>query len=308
MNITKLAWDGFCLLSLAGIWPRYIEPKLLHVKHLNLKAPVKHPVKIAAFSDLHWSEKSSKILTKKIIANIKAFKPDIIVLLGDLICEGDLIDGDGLTQFLNELKAPQGSYVILGNHDYHEPLGINDEGEYDLAIDKGNFVKEALKRIFFTRHIKGKAHERVKKIPPNKALVDLLKQTPFKLLHNESVELAQINLIGLGEYMADRALPEEAFKNYNKDLPGLILVHNPDMVPKLNSYPGHIILCGHTHGGEINLPWIWKRLTIMEHPRFKKGLVQEGDKWVYVTRGVGSAVPFRLNAPPELCLIKVSHD
>lgn len=307
MNVTKLAWDGFCLFSIAGIWPRYIEPKLLKVKHLELKAPVKSKIKIAAFSDLHWSEKTSKILLKKIIHQIEAFQPDIIVLLGDLICEGNLIDADGLKRFLNRLNAPQGAYVILGNHDYHSALGINEEGEYDVAKDK-NFIKEALKRIFFTRRIQGKAHERVKKIPPHQALIELLKETPFKLLHNESVELKQFNLVGLGEYMADRALPQEAFKNYNKDLPGLILVHNPDMVPKLDSYPGDIILCGHTHGGEINLPWIWKRLTAMEHPRFKTGLIQEGGKWVYVTRGVGSTVPFRLNAPPELCLIKVSND
>ena len=62
-------------------------------------------------------------------------------------------------------------------------------------------------------------------------------------------------------------------------------------------------MCGHTHGGQVNLPWFWKKFTLMENPQLKRGLVRMLDKWIYINRGVGSIMQFRWFAKPEILLL-----
>jgi predicted MPP superfamily phosphohydrolase len=91
-----------------------------------------------------------------------------------------------------------------------------------------------------------------------------------------------------------------AFQGYDNNLPGIILVHNPDAFTQLKAHPGHLILAGHTHGAQINLPWFRNRFCRLENPRYKRGLFQEDGKMMYVSRGLGAVFPLRFNAPPEI--------
>jgi predicted MPP superfamily phosphohydrolase len=50
---------------------------------------------------------------------------------------------------------------------------------------------------------------------------------------------------------------------------------------------------------------VWKKLTVMENRKWKSGFFDEGDKSVYVTRGVGSVFSFRWFSPPEIVLATV---
>lgn len=117
-----------------------------------------------------------------------------------------------------------------------------------------------------------------------------------------------LNICGLGEHMAGKALPQEAYKNYDTNYPGLILVHNPDAIPRLKNYPGEVILCGHTHGAQINLPWMWRRFIVLENPRYKRGLLHENQRWIYINRGVGAVMNFRWFSVPELLLLELDSD
>ena len=115
---------------------------------------------------------------------------------------------------------------------------------------------------------------------------------------------AFLNVCGLGEYILGRSLPEIAFRDYDSRYPGIILAHNPDATPHLKNYPGQVILCGHTHGSQINLPWFAKKFTLLENPQYNRGLFKISDnKWMYVNRGIGSLLPFRWFASPELTLL-----
>jgi uncharacterized protein len=98
----------------------------------------------------------------------------------------------------------------------------------------------------------------------------------------------------------------KAFHSYQPAYPGLVLAHNPDVIPHLQEHPGDLILCGHTHGAEVNIPWLWRKFTLIENPELKRGLVKWGNKWVYTTRGVGAAEPFRLFSMPELLCLTLS--
>lgn len=305
-------WDAWCAISIIGIWPRFIEPKLLSVTKLDLGIP--HlprqfdGFKILQFSDLHWNGNFSKTFVDKCICKLNKLEPEIVVFTGDFICRSKLENPEGLKQFLCSLKAKVGHFAILGNHDYEQFATVNDAGDYDIescSKPSSNIVK-GFKRLLSSITLTKKVTPAAKKVKFHSELIKILNDTPFQLLHNASCLLpykdSHINVCGLGEYILGRFNPEEAFEKYNKKFPGLVLTHNPDTFSSLMNYPGDLILAGHTHGGQINLPWFWKQFTYMENVQWKRGLKKLRNKWAYISRGVGSSMPFRWFSMPELTL------
>ena len=241
------------------------------------------------------------------MSRIKKATPDIIVFTGDFLCYSKLRDKDRLKRLLCSLSAPYGCYAILGNHDYQQTISINDKGEYDLMENQTSMVSKAFSRIFSSITLAKITTERAKEVEANRELEALLKETPFELLNNDTKKIdikgSCLNICGLGEYTLGKCLPAVAFKDYDRHYPGIILAHNPDSIPLLKDFPGDIVLCGHTHGGQINLPWLWKKFTLLEDMRYKKGLFQLNNKWLYISRGVGGVMQFRWFAMPEIVLI-----
>ncbi len=128
------------------------------------------------------------------------------------------------------------------------------------------------------------------------SLVSLLKGSPFQLLITKRIAFRQgdaLNVCGLGEYMLGRCQPAVAFQNYQDELSSHYPRHNPDSLSLLKSFPGNLILCGHTHGGQVNLPWLWKKYTVLENAAYAKtGLYKIApNKSIYVSRGLGSVFP-----------------
>lgn len=311
MSWIPSAWDIFCVASVLGIWPRFCEPKILTTSYL--KIPVKslpsqlEGLKIAHISDLHFNENIQDCFLEKIKTKINQFQPDLIVITGDLFCYSECNDPDRFITFINSLKAPFGTFAVLGNHDYSPSITVNSQGAYDTTNDNAHFIKKGLKRIFSTTKLTGDFSPRLQEIKPCPLLVDLLRQTNCQLLLNETkcvpIKGSFLNISGTEEYSSSRLDIGKTFKDYNRKYPGLILTHNPDAVHVLKNSPGDLILSGHTHGGQINLPWIWKKLTLMEDQTLKAGLKEYENKKLYISRGVGSTFPFRLFAPPELVLL-----
>lgn len=310
-KFAQFLWNTFCLSTIIGIWPRFIEPNILLTSKLKLPIPHIHPslkgIKILQISDLHLNSSTSNHFLQKLLKKSQALKPDLIVFTGDFLCYAQLNDPQRLQTLLSKFHAPYGCFAILGNHDYNACVSINHQGDYDIirpvASSLGRAFSRLIENITLTKNITDAARN----IPLNINLLNLLKQTPFHLLHNETalipIKDTFLNITGLGEYMLDRLDAENAFKNYNKGYPGITLLHNPDGIPSLKNYPGNIILCGHTHGGQVNLPWMWKKFTLLENMQFKKGLHQINDKWAYINRGIGGAMPFRWFSPPEILLL-----
>lgn len=302
-SLGSYLWDLWCVVSVIGIWPRFIEPSLLDKKQMRLAFKgLSRPLKLAFFSDLHWNPSQSKTLLRKLQQSVSNFDPDVILMGGDFICEGELWDEKGLEDYLKGFSAKLGKYAVLGNHDYDAPLSINEAGDYDVT-SKGAPLGKILTRLFKLARLSGRVTDRAKKVSPHAALNVLLQSAGVSLLNNRAIEVEGLNLVGLGEYMADKADPKAAFKEYDPELAGVVMVHNPDFAPRLKNYPGKLILSGHTHGGQVNLPWIWRRLTAMEDFRFKSGERLLDDKLVYTSRGVGSLLPFRWFAMPEVVFI-----
>lgn len=314
-SFANFCWDAWCCLSIVGIWPRFIEHRLLSSTKLSLNIPSLPKelsgLRIAQFSDLHLHAKVSDHFLKKIRDHIKTFKPDLILFTGDFLCFSQLKELSRLKSFLQSLEAPYGCYCVLGNHDYQEFVSVNEKGEYDVLTASTGSIGRVLKRLWTSTKLAHYTTEKALAVQNNQTLEELLKNTPFKLLKNESIRLpiknSFINIIGLEEYCMGRCNPTVAFQHVNKNECGIILTHNPDSIPSLIDYPGDLILAGHTHGGQVNLPWLWKKFTLMENPELKRGLFHLKNKWVYVNRGVGSVMQFRWFAMPEILFLTLEN-
>ena len=85
----------------------------------------------------------------------------------------------------------------------------------------------------------------------------------------------------------------------------IMLSHNPDAKTALRDVPWDLMLCGHTHGGQITLPLLGSPLAPIADKRFSEGLHTWDKRWIYVTRGVGSLLGMRFNCPPEVSILEL---
>lgn len=312
-SLSSLLWDLWCIVSVVGIWPRFIEHRLIQTTRLDLPIPSLpldlNNLKILQFSDLHISHQTSERFLQKFIRKVNRLKPDLILFTGDFICYSNLEQPQRLTKLLCSLEAKYGCFAILGNHDHAQFVSINNQGEYDIINKKetANPLIRGFKKIFTNIKLKQKTTEKARLVGPHVELKKLLVQTPFKLLENENLVVqvgnSFINITGLGDVMAGKFNPRKAFSKYQRNYPGISLVHNPDSAPELKDYPGNLILAGHTHGGQVNLPWLWKRFTLLKNMNFKRGLTKIENKWLYINRGLGCVMKFRWFAIPEILLL-----
>jgi len=293
-------WDWFCIASVVGIWPRWIEPNLLRRRRYTLPFPIEKRIKIAHLSDLHFANCSRSHLDQ-IVGAVEAMEPDLILFTGDFLCFGQLDEPEPLSRFLSRLCAPLGCFASPGNHDYAAYASRTEEGLFEIDQPRGSAVKEALK-LLRQRPPSGQptVGSSARQTPLHPQLVELLGSSPFQMLNNQSIELPGLNLVGLGDLWMGQMEIDRAYSSCNPDLPTLTLSHNPESYEQLRHLPTQLILSGHTHGAQIHLPWIGMRLAALSDPKYRRGWV---DGRLYISSGLGAAEPFRLFSPPEVAQI-----
>ncbi|GAB4234255.1 MAG: UDP-2,3-diacylglucosamine diphosphatase LpxG [Chlamydiales bacterium] len=315
-SFKDILWELFCLSSIVGIWPRHIEPRLVRVTEKKLPIhdldPALEGFSLLHFSDLHLSPRVSQSYLAKLIETIQSLNPDLIVFTGDFINYSTLDDAERLKRFLCSFDPLYGCYAVYGNHDYAQPVSVDEKGDYALLTDERKIpFNEIFKRLARQQTLSAHVTDKVKQIPFHSELHQLIQKTPFRILENETIAInvqgATLNITGLGEHMLGRSDPQKAFANYQLSHPGIILSHNPDSLATLQHYPGDLILCGHTHGCQVNIPWIRARFTLMEHWQYRRGFISLDNKIAYVTTGVGASFPFRWFAQPEVALFTLTR-
>lgn len=312
--IVDFLWNLWCIISIIGIWPRFIEPRLIFTTRLRLKSPqlpkTTDDIHILQFSDLHFHKGIPQKFLDKIVRKIRSISPDIIVFSGDLLCYSDLKDKKRLINFLSSLTAPFGCFFVFGNHDYEKYVSITQDGTYDV-IEKQNhsFIIEGFRKLLNPPKKSQGSSKRASSVGLHKELCSLLSDTPFEILENQTRKIpikgSFLNICGLGDLWLERCKPEKAFANYDTKYPGIVLSHNPDSFRKLKNWPGDIVLCGHTHGGQVNLPFLKNKFIHIKHSGYLKGLIHSKKKKLYINRGIGSHKPFRWFTPPELLLLSL---
>ena len=133
-----------------------------------------------------------------------------------------------------------------------------------------------------------------------------LQQEGITALDDARVSLGAIDLIGLPNARVERAKPRALLARLDK--PTLVLAHDPVWFADVPPGP-HLILAGHTHGGQFRFPFVGPLVNMSGAPlRWTHGLIEEGGRRLYVTGGLGtSGVPWRLNCPPEFAVIDVNR-
>ncbi len=262
-----------------GAYAYFVEPSWLRVRRLTI--PIKglplnlDGLRIVHLSDLHFGSSVPRRLLQHAVETAQALQPDLIVLTGDYV-DTRLDNVDDLTALLQPLQASSGVFAVLGNHDY----AVNYPGDVGLPGVE-SLVIAALERAQITvlrnewQFIGGGRH-------------------PLALLGIDEIQSGRARVAPLHD------IPTTA--------PRLVLCHNPDIAPFLPDNSVDLLLCGHTHGGQVRIPPFPPLFTATVNRQFWGGLSPLGRGHIFVNRGIGYTWRVRLGSRPECVLITLTGE
>jgi predicted MPP superfamily phosphohydrolase len=263
------------LLLGVGVWSFFIEPNRLvihqEVVQINNWPKDLSGFRIALISDIHTGGPfiNDKKL-REIVARTNQLNPDLIVLLGDYM-SGDCS--------WSHRVEPEVTAAAL--KDLRAPLGVYSVlGNHDWWYN-GNKVRAAFE------------------------------QNGLPVLDNEVAEIKWRNssfwIVGLADLWTRPQRIQETLAKVPDGSPIVAITHNPDIFPRLPPSVS-ILLAGHTHGGQVNLPIIGRPIEPSKFgQRYAAGHVLENGHHLFVTTGIGVSIfPVRFGVPPEIALLTIS--
>jgi predicted MPP superfamily phosphohydrolase len=251
--------------------PTWLEVNALEIPVTGLPSGFAG-VRVVQLSDLHCSRRVNEAYLGEAVELAQHQKPDLVALTGDFIHAG-YKHIEEAARVVSRLQAPLGVWAVLGNHDYS--------------------VRNSLGR---------RKHPLL-----FQAVADALIQHGVRVLNNESVVLSrheqQIYLVGLADLWSRAFHPLHALAHLDPRIPRLVLAHNPVSIEHLHGHRCDLMLSGHTHGGQVNLPRLG-RIALGKHgKRYAAGLYRFAHGHLYVNKGVGvGSVPVRFNVRPEVAV------
>lgn len=202
-----------------------------------------------------------------------------------------------LHKIVEAVNLEKPDFIVISGDWTYEP---NDHLKRDLQILSG-FIAPVYS-------VPGNHDEEIPGPPVRKRLHEAIVNAGIKDIENQIVEMDEVRLMGVGDLWAGKAdldhLPE-----LPQDKHWLLLAHNPDtvaLVPPLVNRP--LMLSGHTHGGQIELPWITSFvMRQVSEMGYKRGLYQAENAQVFVTIGTGLVgIPLRFRAPPTIDILHLT--
>jgi uncharacterized protein len=244
-------------------------------RHQVKLAHLEQPVKIAHLTDLHFAAAHKQNHLEAWVKAALLEKPDLVLLTGDLV-HGDVFGklGTNAQVTLEQLgkslapltQAPLGAYAVLGNHDY----ALRWSGISSMA-----------------------------------SLQQSLENNGIEVLTNQSKQLRpDLFVAGIDDLWLGNPDLEQALRGIPNNRTTLLMSHNPDVLPTVPASVG-LMLSGHTHGGQVRLPFFGALASVTEFgERYQQGFIQE-QALGFVSRGLGcGTLPIRLFCPAELVLLE----
>jgi predicted MPP superfamily phosphohydrolase len=116
-----------------------------------------------------------------------------------------------------------------------------------------------------------------------------------------------IQLSGIDDWSWGGADWPQAFNGLKANSPNILLSHQPIVLDFAETQKAALILSGHTHGGQINLPWLGAPARFATKDlRYAQGLFRRGDTQLYVSSGTGViGLPVRLGVRPEIAVLRL---
>ena len=231
--------------------------------------------RIVQISDIHMDEFTEAFFVRDVVKRINRLNPDAVVVTGDFVTSALAPRNYAIgaawqcAGILDGLDCRQ-RYAAFGNHDVM--------------------------------------------IGP-KEITQALAAHGIAVLQNAHVPIerggSRIWLSGLDDPLQGLPLPDLAIPESIRNLPNepvVLLCHAPDYADRVLLHPSSssvaLMLSGHTHGGQIRLPFIGPPIRATMGSKYVEGWFRLGQMQLHVNRGIGSVgVPFRFNCPPEISLI-----
>lgn len=143
-------------------------------------------------------------------------------------------------------------------------------------------------------------------------LVKQLAPTGLIMLRNEHrrIELGNgrvLWLAGVDDPVTKKDDLKKALSGIPTGEPVLLLAHGPNIISKAIKEKIRLVLVGHTHGGQVGIPFLVRLSNYANRTTYLSGLFEEGTTKMYVNRGIGTkTLPVRLFCRPEVTLFTFS--
>ena len=227
--------------------------------------PVFDGYRVAVIADLHLGQWLTPLRLAGVVGTVNDLKPDLIAIPGDLVSYDLERYSAPLAENLKALKAKDGVVVVLGNHD----------------------------------HWAGAS--KVRKILQQAGVTDLANDAISIKKGKTELWVSGVDSVKVNADRLDHVLA----KIPPGSTPGILLVHEPDFADEAAATGRFALqLSGHSHGGQVALPYIGVPIRGNHFKNYYSGTYQVKDMVLYVNRGLGvNVVWLRWNCRPEITLI-----
>lgn len=274
MSLRRLLVSLSAVAGATATYARFVEPRWIERTHTRVPIsdlpPVLDGFRIALLTDFHASEHMPLARVRRACRYAMEARPHLIALTGDFVSQqtGTAL-ADTIAALGEELDAPLGVWAVPGNHDHR--AGIE---EYHRSMHR------------------------------QQGIGDLTNRAVRRTYSGASVRVVGIDTAHEGHPHSAVAMEDAAPGDFT-----LLLTHNPDLAEDACRAVGgaDLVVSGHTHGGQVRLPFIGAVLNSAEHDEvYEAGLVRRPWAWVYVSRGVGTVrLPVRFLCRPEVAILEL---
>ncbi len=262
---------GFAICIFCFVWGFLVEPNLLKTRHLEICSSewLGEPMKIVFLSDIHiGGEHVPPSRVSSIVSRVNAEKADL-VLIG-----GDFIDGHTHRTKTSNSFNTKIDTGLRALKEIMAPLGvISVIGNHDVWYDE----------VYVSK---------------------FLQDQGMTILSNDAVNVKEdVCIVGLADDMTQE--PDNAAYKLCQTSDNIIaLMHSPDSFGLMYSNT-NLALAGHTHGGQINLPFLGRAVTpTRSGSKYAYGQVEHNGIPTFITAGIGTSIlPARFRSPPEIVVI-----
>lgn len=230
-------------------------------------------LRIVQISDIHYAEYTEPFFVRWVVDEVNRLKPDVVVITGDFISFAPAGRKTAINfayhcaDILRGIQCPR-RFAVMGNHDCIVNCAAVTEAVTTAGIPVLNNSAVPLERDGKRLWIAG--------------LSDPLN----------------------GDPRLDLAIPKASTKDGE---PVILLAHEPDYVRHVLPYGVDFMLSGHTHGGQVRIPFLPPMFLPKWGTKHVEGLFHLGKTQLYVNRGIGAVgLPFRFRCPPEITLFTLA--
>jgi predicted MPP superfamily phosphohydrolase len=250
-----------------------------------LPASAARPLVVLHLSDLHFVRHDPR--KARFLASLPT--PDVTVVTGDFLAEPEAIEA--AVDAVRPVRGRLASWFVLGSNDYFVPKPLNYFS-------------------YFWRDRKRRPARRGR----GPELIEALVADGWEDLTNVHREVSldglEIELLGLDDAHIRRhdlrVAPRRA-----EDRFGFAVMHSPDSAPEAAALGYGLIVAGHTHGGQVRLPFVGALVTNSTMPpRLASGSIRMGGALLHISRGLGTSkyAPFRFWCRPEATFLDLSPE